>query len=191
VKYHATDKAATLEALKMMALTDPAYKATLKKFYEKNTPQPAAFDSYWQNAVSSVAVTAPAFTITQADHSVLNSEEVKQQGKWMLVDYWGTWCTPCRQEHPQLDKFYKEFAKKNAEKFILLTVACSDTQSRVDEYMAQYKYVFPVVMSDVTIEKLFKVNSYPTKVLISPQGKYIVLPFGSDWVAFVKNYTGL
>jgi hypothetical protein len=67
-------------------------------------------------------------------------------------------------------------------------VACRDTEQKVTTYMTTKKYSFPVAMSDNKIEKLFKVPGYPTKILITPTGKYITVPFGIDWVSFVNNY---
>lgn len=46
-------------------------------------------------------------------------------------------------------------------------------------------------MADDEIESLYKINSYTSKILISPQGKYLIVPFGLDWVDFIKKYADL
>jgi hypothetical protein len=46
-------------------------------------------------------------------------------------------------------------------------------------------------MSDNQVEKTYKVAGYPTKLLLTPEGKYLVVPFGADWISFVKHYADL
>jgi hypothetical protein len=48
-----------------------------------------------------------------------------------------------------------------------------------------------VAMADGLIEKIYNINSYPSKILISPQGKYVVIPFGIVWVDYIKKYADL
>ena len=86
---------------------------------------------------------------------------------------------------------YIDVAKTQPEKFKLFTIACRDTIARVNEYMQQEHYSFPVAMANSSIVKEFNVKGYPTKILITPQGKYVKIPFSSDWLQFIKQYTGL
>jgi hypothetical protein len=69
----------------------------------------------------------------------------------------------------------------------MLTIACRDHADDVTNYMNSKKYTFPVAMADGLIEKTYNINSYPSKILISPQGKYVVIPFGIDWVDYIRN----
>ena len=90
-----------------------------------------------------------------------------------------------------MQKFYDSTIKTNSSKIALLTVACRDTEDKVTSYMTEKKFSFPVAMSDNQIEKTYKVPGYPTKLLVTPEGKYILVPFGSDWISFVKHYADL
>ncbi len=57
--------------------------------------------------------------------------------------------------------------------------------------MKENNFSFPVAMSDSKIENNFSVQGYPTKILITPKGKYITIPFGIDWRNFIKQYCDL
>ncbi len=57
--------------------------------------------------------------------------------------------------------------------------------------MTQRKYNFPVAMGNKDILKTFNVLGYPTKVLITPEGKYIKIPLNMDWVDFIKQYASI
>jgi thiol-disulfide isomerase/thioredoxin len=185
-----SDKSATRLALTEMAIRQPdLYKAELKAFYTVNPANKQTFKSYWDNAVSATLSPVPVAGIKMRDGSAFNT--IKTNGKWVLLDFWGTWCAPCRAEHPDLQKLYADAQKGFAGKLNIVTVACHDTEKAVKAYMSEFKYSFPVALSDEKIGKTFNVLGYPTKVLISPQGKYVKVPFGVNWVAFVKAYAGI
>ncbi|WP_247237916.1 TlpA disulfide reductase family protein [Telluribacter sp. SYSU D00476] len=184
-----TNKKEVLAALLNTALIAPEYKSRLETFYTKNLAPEEPFANYWRTAINRTAKAAPSISFTLLDGNPFVSNNLS--GKWILVDFWGTWCGPCRQEHPGLDKFYQSTVLQRSDTIALLTVACRDTKDKVSAYMEQKKFTFPVAMSDGKIENIYKVQAYPTKVLITPEGKYITVPFGVDWVGFVKHYVGI
>ena len=186
-----TDKSSTQLALTEMAIRQPdLYKAELKAFYTVNPINKQSFKSYWDMAVSATLSPVPVAGIKMRDGNTFNTS-TKTNGKWVLLDFWGTWCLPCRKEHPDLQKLYIDSQKSFSGKLNIITVACHDTEKAVKAYMSEFKYSFPVALSDEKIGKTFNVLGYPTKVLISPQGKYVKVPFGVNWVAFVKAYANI
>lgn len=186
---HSEDKKRTLSTLLTMALTNPTYKEQLKTFYSINFPDQEGFNDYWMKNSSKNLKNAPDISIKKTDGLLFSSAANK--GKWILIDFWGTWCSPCRKEHPDLEKFYHTIKSSLSNKITLLTVACKDKEDKVSSYMSQFNYSFPVAMADNEIENVYNVKSYPSKILISPQGKYLIVPFGVDWVDFVKKYADL
>lgn len=175
-------------ALLAMSLADPAYKEKLKSFYDAHFSRQESFASFWIRSINENSREAPPFSLQQLDGTLFSTADNK--GKWILLDFWGTWCLPCRKEHPGLQKFNQSVAGRRAN-LILLTVACNDLESKVKSYLTQFRYDFPVAMTDGKIEKAFHVSGYPYKVLITPQGKYLNIPFGVDWVDFVSRYADL
>jgi hypothetical protein len=97
----------------------------------------------------------------------------------------------CRQEHPDLQAFYDSTVVQHPGKISLLTIACRDNQEKVLAYMAEKKFSFPVAMAEQNIEKKFAIQSYPTKILITPSGKYITVPINQSWQTFIKKYCDL
>ena len=183
------NKKKVLNILLNIALVEPEYKNRLKEYYEVNNTSLMHFNDYWEKAVNSNAKAAPSISLNLLNNKLFSGK--KNSGKWIMVDFWGTWCMPCRKEQPKLQKFYNSVILKNAKNIILLTIACKDTEQRVLKYMEEKKYNFPVAMADKKIEKAYSVQSYPTKALITPEGKFIIIPYTADWVNFVKQYCSL
>ncbi len=183
------NKTKILATLLSMSLLDPTNKNRLETYYKKYNLSGKSFEDYWQDAVSNTGKTAPDVSLSQLDTKIFSSQELS--GKWILLDFWGTWCAVCVSEHPDLQKLYDAFILSPNKDVRLLTIACRDTPEKVLTYMQKKKYSFPVAMSDDKIEKQFALDGYPTKVLISPKGKFITIPLGIDWVNFVKQYTNL
>jgi thiol-disulfide isomerase/thioredoxin len=188
VKY-STDKQKTLDALLSTALIYPSTKDQLRSFYNNNFSDKESFNDYWVKNINMGAKEAPAVSLKQMDGTPFLLSDHKN--KWVLLDFWGTWCGPCRSEHPDIEKFYKKVKSSYAEKLTLLTIACRDEANDVTSYMTKNNYTFPVAMADQLIQKNYNINSYPSKILISPQGKYLVIPFGTDWVDFIRKYADL
>lgn len=186
---HAPNQEDLLSILLQITLQQPEYKEKLKAAYVKAKGNETGFGKYWMANVNQNAEPAPPISLSMLDKSKFSSKA--GAGKWLLVDFWGTWCGPCRAEHPDMQKFYDSTIRNNTDKITFLTIACRDSEGKVMDYMTEKKFSFPVAMSDNQIEKTFKVSGYPTKLLVTPEGKYLLVPFGSDWISFVKHYADL
>ncbi|MFT3823915.1 MAG: TlpA disulfide reductase family protein [Chitinophagaceae bacterium] len=181
------DKQAILTTLLQITLANPTYKEKLKTFYNQHFAVTERFQSYWEKQTSKTLKPAPSFTLQQLNNTPFSIEAYR--GKWVLLDFWGTWCGPCCAEHPALQKFYKK--TQRSDKLTILTIACRDTEERVRGYLKKKSFTFPVAMADSQVEDIFAVQSYPTKVLINPAGQYLIIPFGINWTTFIEKYCDL
>ncbi|TCC89209.1 TlpA family protein disulfide reductase [Pedobacter frigiditerrae] len=173
------EKFKTIMALSM---NDPSFKAKAKALYKDQ----ARFNELWLNQFNTTFKTAPAFALLQLDGTPYKLGNQKNQ--WTLIDFWGTWCGPCRAEHPDLQKVYLKTQNGQLPKLNVITIASRDNEPAVKAYMNQFKYSFPVVMSDNVIETNYNVSSWPSKFLISPQGKFVIIPFGVNWEKYIADY---
>lgn len=177
-------KSEATQLLIEMAKNDPFYIATLKEYYEKQQIGKEPFVDYWRKVFLGERKDAFPFKLKLLDGTWFDLSQHK--GKWILIDFWGTWCGPCVAELPEIQKFYEKV--KSQKDLTMVTIACRDTYERVTKFMAQKKYSFPVIMSDGNVEKMYPVGEYPTKVLVTPQGKRFRIPFGVDWQSRIKTY---
>ena len=182
------DKTKTLSALAEISLAMPVYKERLHSYYDSNFSHEETFAGFWMKSLNKKLKPVKDFKLKQLDGNIFST--TKNKGKWALIDFWGTWCGPCRAEHPDLQNLYKEIISKDTN-FVVLTIACYDEENTVKNYMAENHYSFPVAMEDDKIKTIYKLEGFPTKMLVTPQGNYVIIPLNTDWVDFIKKYADL
>lgn len=96
------------------------------------------------------------------------------QGKYVLLDFWASWCAPCRKEHPNLIKTYEEFKNKN---FDILSVSLDDKRNNWLQAIEKDKLTWTQIsdlkgqQNEIAIE--YGVQSVPANFLINPDGLII------------------
>jgi thiol-disulfide isomerase/thioredoxin len=119
-----------------------------------------------------------AYNVTSKDFLTNASFDLnKFSNKYVLLDFWGSWCEPCIRSIPDL----VDFSRKYRDKLHIVSIA-EDDESRKDLLKSIIKskgmtwtHLFENLRdtSENTIDNKYKVNSYPTQILISPEGKII------------------
>lgn len=95
----------------------------------------------------------------------------KLKGKYIYLDFWGTWCSPCREEIPILKSIYSEYQNEN---FVLIGIANDNIQALQDFVKKQEINWEQILQSeDKSIIAEYDVTGYPTTFLIDPDGKII------------------
>jgi thiol-disulfide isomerase/thioredoxin len=96
------------------------------------------------------------------------------QGRVTLVDFWATWCAPCRASMPRVQKLYTEYKPSGVELYSVDTDDDSaDREPQVREFLLKYGLTFPVVLDDGSAERAFAIASLPTMLLLDKQGKVV------------------
>jgi peroxiredoxin len=173
------------EKLKYMvkkSLLNPSFKIKAKALYN----DPANFNSYWQSEFNKKFEPAPIFSLSQIDGKQYKLADIA--GQWTFINFWGTRAPSCTDELPALERLYLSTKTRKKALLNIITVACKDDKTSVINFMKQFNYTFPVLMSDGQIEVDYNVFYWPTKFLISPEGTYVAIPNEVDWVKYVEEY---
>lgn len=113
-------------------------------------------------------------TVSLADHA----------GKVVLVDFWATWCDPCREEIPELVKLQDKLASKG---FVVLGVSMDEDTKEVAPFLKPFKVNYPVILLGGELApKGWVVPGLPTAYLVGPDGKIRRRWFGVKQAADVE-----
>ena len=129
-----------------------------------------AVDEYAQTMSSSIewqGHIAPDFEL-----KMINGEQFRLSdniGKKVIVlNFFATWCGPCREEMPELNRYANEH---KADGFLLVGIDAEEKQERVEEFLKDLKLDFPAGIDEGDLQKRYGVTAYPTTVLIGVDGK--------------------
>jgi thiol-disulfide isomerase/thioredoxin len=91
------------------------------------------------------------------------------RGKVVLLDFWGTWCPPCRDSVGSLRDLNKRYAKEKA--FVMISVSVHDEENVWRDFTVKNQMVWPQAFDrDNKIQRAFEVNRFPTYILIDHEG---------------------
>lgn len=103
----------------------------------------------------------PKFELSDLAGKVWNDESLK--GKVVLIDYWATWCVPCREMKPILDRLRKQFLDKN---FEVLSVSIDEKRADLDKFLKKTKFENPVLHDQKQTWANWRVRVVPTFFLV-------------------------
>ena len=93
------------------------------------------------------------------------------RGKAVLLNFWATWCPPCRQEMPSIEALWNKSKNKS---FTIFAVSVGEEKATVDKFIAEQKYSYPIFLDPQNkLGSAFNASSIPTTYIIDKNGKVI------------------
>lgn len=121
-------------------------------------------------------VVAPDFTLNDLDGKPLSLSSLK--GKYVILDFWGTWCGWCIKGIPQMKEYYNKYKGK----FEILSIDCNDTEEKWKAGVKKYELPWLNVYNprDSKVLSDYGVQGFPTKIIVGPDGKIVKTVVGED-----------
>ncbi|MCU0757970.1 MAG: TlpA family protein disulfide reductase [Steroidobacteraceae bacterium] len=117
---------------------------------------------------------APDFTLPSAGGKSLSLSQYK--GQVVMINFWATWCGPCRQEMPLLDAMYRKYKGMG---FTLIGVNVEPDTAAAEKFLKELPVSFPVAFdADSKVSKLYDVKGMPSTVIVDRKGNARVLHRG-------------
>jgi len=111
----------------------------------------------------------PDFTLPTLAGGSITLSNLK--GKVVLINFWATWCGPCREEMPSLERLYRHF---KYEDFTLLAVDIMENPETVKRFAKEYNLSFPILLDEKgDVAGKYAANAIPTTYIIDKRGKAV------------------
>ncbi len=148
-----------------------AYNAQVEEMLKERADEQAR-----KAEVASGNITAPDFTLPDLAGKKVSLSDFR--GKWVVLDFWGSWCGWCIKGFPALKEAYEQYG----DKIVVIGIDCNESE---EEWRAGVKkYNMPWLQlyngNDRTIYGEYNIEGFPTKAIINPEGKLVDLTTGED-----------
>ncbi|AEH47705.1 TlpA disulfide reductase family protein [Parageobacillus thermoglucosidasius] len=115
----------------------------------------------------SVGNVAPDFSLRTLDGQAVRLSDFR--GKPVIVNFWTTWCPPCKKEMPDMEKFYKAYHSEVA--LLAVHLTSQDTRENAKSFVSEYQISFPVALDEKKKAlKLYQIQTIPTSYIIDRDG---------------------
>lgn len=106
-------------------------------------------------------------SVLNEKNEIINTSELK--GKVVFINFWASWCPPCRAEFPSIQKFYNEY--QSHENLVFLTVNLDENKALGKKYLEKERFTIPFLVPNGSIPEAFLSGSLPTTVVLDKSGK--------------------
>ncbi len=132
--------------------------------------------------IASGSITAPDFSLPDLDGKNVSLSDFK--GKWVVLDFWGSWCGWCIKGFPALKEAYAKYG----DKIVVIGIDCNESEA--DWRAGVKKYQLPWLNlyngNDKELYTSYNIEGFPTKAIINPEGKLVDLTTGEDPTFFTR-----
>lgn len=114
---------------------------------------------------------APAFTLKNVAGEEVRFEDVLKSNKAVLLNFWATWCPPCREEIPDLIRLQKDYGAKG---FTVLGIDVGESANKVSAFSQKFGINYPLLLDrDQQVAARYGLVGIPTSFLVTSEGKII------------------
>lgn len=123
------------------------------------------------------ALMATDFTLDSLDGKTSSLSAYK--GRFVFLNFWATWCPPCRSEMPAMQALYRRLEARG---FVILAVDLAEKADTVRAYVKKNAFTFPVLLDKTgEVGGTYGAQSIPTTYLIDREGKVLARGIGAQW----------
>jgi outer membrane lipoprotein-sorting protein/peroxiredoxin len=141
----------------------------------EGSKQVTEFQSAMKGTADLTGKPAPDFKLQSVAGKEVGLEDLK--GKFVLLDFWATWCAPCRHDLPVIEKLHQEFHRKG---LAVIGIDAGEDSETISQFLQTSRLNYPILLTaDSGVLPSYNVTAFPTVVLIDAEGKIIFYHVGA------------
>jgi thiol-disulfide isomerase/thioredoxin len=110
--------------------------------------------------------TAPELSLTDLKGKPVTLSSLK--GKTVLLDFWTTWCAPCRADGPALEKLFRKYGEKD---LMIIGISVSEEREMVEKFLNEHPHTYPIALTTENEMPLpYQISVFPTYIVIDRDG---------------------
>ncbi len=120
----------------------------------------------------------PDFELSDIEGNIHRLSDYR--GKVLIINFWATWCPPCREEMPSMQRAWEKLKKED---ILMLAIDVGEDEDTIFQFTANYPVEFPLLMDrDSTVVTKWPVRGLPTTFVVDPQGRLVYRAIGGrEW----------
>lgn len=135
-----------------------------------------------QAEIASGKIEATGFTLPDLNGKMISLSDFK--GKWVVLDFWGSWCGWCIKGFPALKEAYQKYG----DKLVVIGIDCNESEEDWREGVKKHEIPWINVYNgnDRALYEAYNITGFPTKAIINPEGKLVDVTVGEDPAFFTR-----
>lgn len=128
-----------------------------------------------------VGKAAPNFELKDINGNAVELSDYK--GQVVFLNFWATWCKPCQEEMPSMERLHQDLEAKFSDRFVMLAVSIDKSADDIPAFMAKYKLTFPVLHDRWgKVDRIYKIMGVPETYIIDQAGNLVEKVIGPrEW----------
>lgn len=135
-----------------------------------------------QAEIASGKIEAPGFTLPDLQGKKISLSDFR--GKWVVLDFWGSWCGWCVKGFPALKEAYQKYG----DKLVVIGIDCNESEEDWREGVKKHELPWINVYNgmDQALYEAYNITGFPTKAIVNPEGRLVDLTIGEDPSFFTR-----
>jgi cytochrome c biogenesis protein CcmG/thiol:disulfide interchange protein DsbE len=130
-----------------------------------NNAEPADIIGVSLPESAAVGSPAPDFELDTLGNQTVKLSEMR--GKIVVINFWATWCEPCKVEMP----FFEKLSRQQPTDLVILAVNFDEPPQKVEQFVEQFQLGFPVLLDPgAMVQELYRIRGYPTTFVVDEAG---------------------
>ncbi len=161
---------------KLMKLTENAREGRFRPMYDEQMARMEEFRQELKKEHELTGKPAPDFAAVDMDGGEFLLSKFDAQGKYVVLDFWGSWCVPCIAGMPKMKKYYEA----HKERLEIIGIACFDKEEAWKKAVADNALPWVNVLDGGSAPEVYNLMMYPTKIILSPDKTVVAVCSGES-----------